>query len=188
MRAGRVPLIKMAAADKQMSATIISMPPPSQIHRDPTPRAPRAGLHCCLRQGRAPGPCRQQNPLESWDVPPEGQQGCSLPLISCASLSFHGAAEGMQLMKGSMSCLRAALRPLWHGASLPMDLRSQPSCNSQPCSHLPPALLLPPCCVLQPPLWLISPHILFSLILADATSQGPACPLAPGDIVRSYGL
>lgn len=38
--ASHAPLIKMAAADKQMSATISSASPSSHIHRDPPPHSP----------------------------------------------------------------------------------------------------------------------------------------------------
>lgn len=79
MRAGRAPLIKMAAADKQMSTTIISMPPPSQIHQDPAPWALWVSLQRCPRRGRA-SPRSLQTAGQPWShsQPAHGQQGCSL--------------------------------------------------------------------------------------------------------------
>lgn len=86
MRAIRALLIKMAAADKQMSllssrCCLLARPSPWVAHY---------GAESCVQ--KAPRFCRQ-HPL---------------------SLCFHAAAEGMQLVKGSMPCPWA----VWHDSGL----------------------------------------------------------------------
>lgn len=151
MRAGRAPLIKMAAADKQMSTTIISVPPPSQIHQDPAPWALQASLQRCPRRGRAPAPSRQQCTSGAMASPVHGQQGCSLSPPPEFPWSSQGNATHERVYVLSAGSTETALAPrqapggpqvpALPGTQIPAPCSS--AAAPQPCPAAPLQLCLP---------------------------------------------
>lgn len=151
MRAGRAPLIKMAAADKQMSTTIISMPPPSQIHEDPAPWALQASLQRCPTRGRASSPCRQQGTSGAMASPVHRQQGCSLsppPEFPWSSQRNATHERVYVLSAGSTGTMLAPSQTPGspQGPALPVTWNPalcSPAAAPQPCPAAPLWLCLP---------------------------------------------